>query len=171
MDAGQSGPRVEPAGQGAGARARRRHAPVRLARHRRIPRYRQPGVAAHPRAQPAAHRGQAVGSARRWRVRRGEHDRVGAQAAGAAAEQGVDRAAGAEDDRRRRRTGRASSPTRRGATAKAYTLADIAAGCALGYLDLRHGEIDWRTDYSNLARLAEKLDKRPSFQDTAPPPQ
>ena len=52
-----------------------------------------------------------------------------------------------------------------------YSLADIAAGCALGYLDLRHGEIDWRTDYSNLARLAEKLDKRPSFQDTAPPPQ
>jgi glutathione S-transferase len=50
-----------------------------------------------------------------------------------------------------------------------YSLADIAAGCALGYLDLRHGEIDWRTDYSNLARLAEKLDKRPSFQDTAPP--
>jgi glutathione S-transferase len=50
-----------------------------------------------------------------------------------------------------------------------YSLADIAAGCALGYLDLRHGEIDWRTDYSNLARLAEKLDKRPSFQDTVPP--
>ena len=50
-----------------------------------------------------------------------------------------------------------------------YSLADIAAGCALGYLDLRHGEIDWRAEFSNLARLADKLDKRPSFQDTAPP--
>ena len=25
-----------------------------------------------------------------------------------------------------------------------YTLADIATGCALGYLDLRHPELDWR---------------------------
>lgn len=52
---------------------------------------------------------------------------------------------------------------------EAYSLADIATGCALGYLDLRHSEINWRADYRNLARLAEKLDKRPSFQDTAPP--
>jgi glutathione S-transferase len=52
---------------------------------------------------------------------------------------------------------------------EAYSLADIATGCALGYLDLRNAEIKWRADYSNLARLAEKLDKRPSFQDTAPP--
>jgi glutathione S-transferase len=52
-----------------------------------------------------------------------------------------------------------------------YSLADIATGCALGYLDLRHADIDWRNEYSNLARLAEKLDKRPSFQDTAPPSQ
>ena len=50
-----------------------------------------------------------------------------------------------------------------------YSLADIATGCALGYLDLRHGELNWRADYSNLARLAEKLDKRPPFPDTAPP--
>jgi len=50
-----------------------------------------------------------------------------------------------------------------------YSLADIATGCALGYLDLRHGEVNWRGDYSNLARLAEKLDKRPPFPDTAPP--
>jgi glutathione S-transferase len=54
---------------------------------------------------------------------------------------------------------------------EAYSLADIATGCALGYLDLRHGEVNWRAEYSNLARLAEKLDKRPSFQDTAPPAQ
>ena len=51
-----------------------------------------------------------------------------------------------------------------------YTLADIATGCALGYLDLRHRELDWRHEYSNLSRLADKLAKRPAFQDTTPPP-
>jgi len=52
---------------------------------------------------------------------------------------------------------------------ESYTLADIATGCALGYLDLRNPELDWRRDYPNLARLAEKLAKRPSFQETEPP--
>jgi glutathione S-transferase len=51
----------------------------------------------------------------------------------------------------------------------AYTLADIAVGCALGYLDFRFPEIDWRGQYPNLARLGEKLAARPSFIDTAPP--
>ncbi len=50
-----------------------------------------------------------------------------------------------------------------------YTLADIAAGCALGYLDLRHPDVDWRNEYPNLARHAEKLAKRPSFAETVPP--
>jgi glutathione S-transferase len=52
---------------------------------------------------------------------------------------------------------------------EAYSLADIATGCALGYLDLRCPELDWRDLYPNLARLADKLDKRASFADTAPP--
>jgi glutathione S-transferase len=52
----------------------------------------------------------------------------------------------------------------------AYTLADIATGCALAYLDLRHPSIDWRGEYPSLLKLAEKLAKRPSFQDTVPPP-
>jgi len=52
---------------------------------------------------------------------------------------------------------------------ESYTLADIATGCALGYLDLRYPDLDWRRDYPNLARLAEKLAKRPSFQETVPP--
>ena len=51
-----------------------------------------------------------------------------------------------------------------------YSLADIATGCALGYLDLRYGELDWRGRYPNLARLAEKLGKRASFADTIAPP-
>ena len=48
------------------------------------------------------------------------------------------------------------------------SLADIAVGCALGYLDLRFAHIDWRADHPNLARLQEKLMLRPSFMDTLP---
>jgi glutathione S-transferase len=50
-----------------------------------------------------------------------------------------------------------------------HTLADLSVGCALGYLDFRFPEIDWRGDYPNLAKLYDKLSQRPSFQDTAPP--
>lgn len=50
----------------------------------------------------------------------------------------------------------------------AYTLADIAVGCALAYLDFRFGHIDWRSPYPNLARLYEKVAARPSFADTRP---
>ena len=50
-----------------------------------------------------------------------------------------------------------------------YSLADIAVGCALGYLDMRLPDIQWRRDYQNLEKLAEKLNKRPSFVDSAPP--
>ncbi|MBS0311585.1 MAG: glutathione S-transferase N-terminal domain-containing protein [Proteobacteria bacterium] len=48
------------------------------------------------------------------------------------------------------------------------TLADVACGCTLGYLDLRFPEIDWRTAHPNLARLAEKLASRASFMETVP---
>jgi glutathione S-transferase len=49
------------------------------------------------------------------------------------------------------------------------SLADIAVGCALGYLEFRFPEIAWRTDHPNLARLADKLNARASFTDTRPP--
>jgi glutathione S-transferase len=49
-----------------------------------------------------------------------------------------------------------------------YTLADVAVGCALGWLSFRFPEIDWRTDYPNLAKLFDKLSERPSFKDTVP---
>ncbi|QTN26765.1 glutathione S-transferase N-terminal domain-containing protein [Rhodoferax sp. AJA081-3] len=49
-----------------------------------------------------------------------------------------------------------------------FSLADIAVGCALGYLDFRFPQIDWRTDYPNLVRLHDKLMQRPSFADTIP---
>ena len=48
------------------------------------------------------------------------------------------------------------------------SLADIAVGCALGYLDFRFPQIDWRSQYPNLQRLQEKLMQRPSFADTVP---
>ena len=48
------------------------------------------------------------------------------------------------------------------------TLADIAVGCALGYLDFRFPEIDWRGSNPNLAKLQDKLMLRPSFADTKP---
>lgn len=49
------------------------------------------------------------------------------------------------------------------------TLADIAVGCALGYLDFRFPQIDWRAEHPTLGRLADKLNARNSFIDTAPP--
>jgi glutathione S-transferase len=48
------------------------------------------------------------------------------------------------------------------------TLADVATGCALGYLDFRFPELDWRTPYPNLQRLHDKLMQRPSFIETKP---
>ncbi len=50
-----------------------------------------------------------------------------------------------------------------------FSLSDIAVGCALGYLDFRFPDIDWRAKHASLARLAEKLAQRPSFIDTLPP--
>ena len=49
-----------------------------------------------------------------------------------------------------------------------FTLADIAVGCALGYLDFRFPQLDWRTENPNLVKLFDKLMQRPSFADTAP---
>ena len=49
------------------------------------------------------------------------------------------------------------------------TLADIAVGCALGYLDYRFPEIAWRSTYPNLVKLSDKLALRQSFIDTQPP--
>ena len=49
-----------------------------------------------------------------------------------------------------------------------FTLADVAAGCALGWLAFRFPQIDWRTPHPRLARLSDKLAQRPSFTDTQP---
>jgi glutathione S-transferase len=50
-----------------------------------------------------------------------------------------------------------------------YTLADIAVGCCLGWLEFRKpGGVEWRASYANLARHCDKLAERPAFADTAP---
>jgi glutathione S-transferase len=41
-------------------------------------------------------------------------------------------------------------------------------GCALGYLDFRFPQIDWRTAHPNLHRLFDKLMQRQSFIDCIP---
>ena len=53
-------------------------------------------------------------------------------------------------------------------TSNHMSLADIAVGCALGYLDFRFAHIDWRSEHANLAQLYERLAQRQSFKDSAP---
>jgi glutathione S-transferase len=48
------------------------------------------------------------------------------------------------------------------------SLADIAVGTALGYLDFRFPQIAWREQYPNLQKLQDKLMQRASFIDTKP---
>lgn len=50
----------------------------------------------------------------------------------------------------------------------AFSLADIAAGYALGYIDRMLPDIDWRAAHPNLAQLTERLASRESFQKTLP---
>jgi glutathione S-transferase len=49
-----------------------------------------------------------------------------------------------------------------------FTFADVAVGCALGYLAFRFPDIDWRTRHPNLGKLHDKLMQRSSFADTVP---
>lgn len=49
-----------------------------------------------------------------------------------------------------------------------FTLADISVCCALAWLSFRFPELDWRSDYPNLQKLADKLAERQSFKDTVP---
>jgi glutathione S-transferase len=49
-----------------------------------------------------------------------------------------------------------------------YTLADIAVGVCLGYLDYRFPQLGWRDSHPNLVRLEAKLAERAAFSDTLP---
>ena len=49
-----------------------------------------------------------------------------------------------------------------------FSLSDVAVGCALGYLDLRFADINWREAHPNLVKLQDKLMQRASFVETKP---
>ena len=46
------------------------------------------------------------------------------------------------------------------------SLADIAVGCALGYLDFRFPQVPWRERHPQLAQYQSRLMQRQSFVDT-----
>jgi len=49
------------------------------------------------------------------------------------------------------------------------TMAQIAMGCALGYLDFRHPDRDWRRGRDGLAAWEARFAERPAMQETLPP--
>ena len=49
-----------------------------------------------------------------------------------------------------------------------FGLGDVTTGCALGFLDFRFPEFDWRPSAPNLERLFARLSARPSFAQTMP---
>ncbi len=49
-----------------------------------------------------------------------------------------------------------------------YSLADIAVGSMLGWIELRFPDNDWRKRHANVARYFDRLSERPSFVETVP---
>jgi glutathione S-transferase len=47
-------------------------------------------------------------------------------------------------------------------------IGDLAIGCALGYLDFRFAELDWRARNNRTAAWFESFNRRPSMQQTMP---
>ena len=58
---------------------------------------------------------------------------------------------------------------RKGCAGEALSIADIAIGCTLGYLDFRFAHLGWRAAHPQLAAWAAGLLARPSFTATTPP--
>ncbi len=52
---------------------------------------------------------------------------------------------------------------------QAFSLADLAIGCALFYVEFRLPEIGWRAKYPAVKAWAERIETRPSFTATRPP--
>lgn len=52
-----------------------------------------------------------------------------------------------------------------------FSMADIASGTVLKYIDVRWPENPWRAEYPNLAAYSDRLEQRPSFAATVPVPQ
>lgn len=49
-----------------------------------------------------------------------------------------------------------------------YSIADIAVGCAIEWVDFFGLEADWKSQYPELAAWWQKLSQRQTFKDTAP---
>ena len=49
-----------------------------------------------------------------------------------------------------------------------FSLADIAVGCMLGFVDARFKQLNWQDNYPALAKHYSILIKRPSFKETMP---
>lgn len=49
------------------------------------------------------------------------------------------------------------------------SIADIAAGCLLGWLNLRFSDLSWARDFPNLDAFFARIEARESFQNTIPP--
>jgi glutathione S-transferase len=60
---------------------------------------------------------------------------------------------------------------RRYAVGDRLGLGDIAVCSALGWMEVRFAELDWRALYPDLARYYDALSQRPSFRATVPYPQ
>ena len=52
---------------------------------------------------------------------------------------------------------------------KTLTIGPIAAACALGYLDFRFGDLNWRASRARLTSFYAKFSERPSMMATKPP--
>ncbi|KRP63353.1 glutathione S-transferase [Pseudomonas trivialis] len=50
-----------------------------------------------------------------------------------------------------------------------FDIAAISAACALGYLDFRHPDLQWRADNPRLAQWYAEVSQRPSMLQTQPP--
>ncbi|MGF1629684.1 MAG: glutathione S-transferase C-terminal domain-containing protein [Kiloniellaceae bacterium] len=48
------------------------------------------------------------------------------------------------------------------------TMGHIACAAALGYLDLRHGALEWRKGRGELAAWFDEFNARPSMRETDP---
>jgi glutathione S-transferase len=48
------------------------------------------------------------------------------------------------------------------------TLADIAIGCALGWISFRFPDLNWRANHAALAQYFDRLSMRPAFAGTTP---
>jgi glutathione S-transferase len=50
----------------------------------------------------------------------------------------------------------------------AMGIADVAVACALGYLGVRAGKLEWRNRHPNLSAFSDRMEERPSFQISKP---